>query len=227
MRITGSFARGLTLAAIGGIKTYYEAAESGLQAFQDNELAQIRKTAEAQHWEYSDWAGASQEHEMTFDMLVPNYFRYSCVVLLYLIFESKLKEMCEIAHKAAPDKPLPEFGRDFVGTCKRYLRDAADFSTQHWGQLEDLSKLRNCIVHASGRVGGRYAKHIASIAETGIGIHISGAGSEPPSELLPLYLDDNQIMIEPRYCRWIIKTVYEFFEELCDALSLPAFSLGK
>ena len=198
MRITGSFVRGLTLAAISGIEDYYEAAESGLQAIEDKELAHIRETAQALNWEYADWAAASQEHEMTFDMLVPNYFRYSCVVLLYLVLESKLKEMCEIAHKAAPDKPLPGFGRDFVRTCKQYLKGAVGFSTQRWGQLEDLSKIRNCIVHASGKVEGKYSEHIRQLAKAGIGIAVSGNGKRAPAELLPLYLEDNMIMIEPQ-----------------------------
>ena len=156
MRITISFGRELTLAAVRGIEDYYEAAESGLRAIEDKELAQIRDMAAAQNWEYDDWAVAKQEHEMTFDMLVPNYFGYSCIVLLYLVLESKLKEMCEIAHNAAPDKPLPDFGQDFVRRCKRYLKDAVGFSTQRWGHVEDLSKIRNCIVHTSGKVEGRY-----------------------------------------------------------------------
>lgn len=227
MQITISFGRELTLAAISGIEEYYEAAESGLRAIESKELAQIRDMAAAQNWEYDDWAVAKQEHEMTFDMLVPNYFRYSCIVLLYLVLESKLKEMCEIAHEATPGEPLPDFGQDFVRRCKRYLKDAAGFSSKHWEHIENLSKIRNCVVHTSGKVEGKHCKQIEQLARVGIGIAVSGNERNMPTELLPLYLEDNMLMIEPQYCRWIIKAVHEFFEEVCDALSLPPLSLEK
>jgi len=226
MRLRISFARELTLAAISGIGTYYEAAESRLQAVEDKELAQIRDTAAAQHWEYDDWDIARQEHEMTFNMLIPNYFRYSCIVLLYLVLENKLKEICAIVQEPTC-KPLPGFDRAVVARCKKYLKDTVGFSTHLWKHIEDLSKIRNYIVHASGRVEGRHAEHVGHLAKTGIGIRVSGAVGEMPAHPLPLYLEKDMIVIEPSYCRWIIKTVYEFFEGLCGALSLPAMSIDS
>ena len=58
--------------------------------------------------EFAEWDTERQVHEMTFDMLLPNYFRYSYLFLLFLIVEDKLKEIFQITaekHKESLNKP--------------------------------------------------------------------------------------------------------------------------
>ena len=39
---------------------------------------------------------ALQEHSMTFDMMLPNFYRYSLIVLLRLVIEEKLRELSSV-----------------------------------------------------------------------------------------------------------------------------------
>lgn len=61
MRIRISLARELTLAAVSGVESYYEAAETGLKEVADRELERIRDAAGAEQWEYEDWGVATRE----------------------------------------------------------------------------------------------------------------------------------------------------------------------
>lgn len=91
--------------------------------------------------------------------------------------------------------------------------------------LQICDKIRNCIVHASGKVKRTPKEGIRHLVEKEKGILISGTRQELREELQPLYLEDDMQMLKPEYCRQIIGTVHTFFEELCDALSLPELTV--
>jgi len=233
MKIIVSFARDLTLAAIDGIEEYYEIIESKLQTAKEEERTRIREKIKDMQLDWEDelaeWDIARQEHEMTFDMLLPNYFRYSCIVLLYLVVENKLGEICEVAQNIKsnlPASPKPKQG--IIKEYRKYLTEVVGIAGQQWNAIYDLNKIRNCIVHASGKVkDSRDEEYIRRMAEDEIGVAISGTPGELREDLRPLYLEDDMLMLKPEYCRKTIKMVRDFFEELCDALSLPKFTIEK
>ena len=57
------------------------------------------------------------------------------------------------------------------------------------------------------------------IAGKGVGIQISGKSAS--NELTPLYLADNMLMIEAKYCKAVISEIAVLFQELCKAAQLP------
>jgi hypothetical protein len=225
-KIVISFPRELTLAAIDGVERYYETVESQLQSAKAAERDQIYKTVRGLglegEEELGEWHLAMQEHEMNFDMLLPNFLRYSCVVLLYLIVENKLGELCKAADSPRKNPPPPPPRQRVIRTYEKYLSQNMGIAGLQWEHLYELSKVRNCIVHASGNVEASNDRdYLRQLAEKGIGISISGQNEDFQDSLKPLYMDEHMLMLKPEYCKRIIKNVHAFFEELCDALSLP------
>jgi hypothetical protein len=189
-------------------------------------------------------------------MLYPNYLRYSYLVLLYLVVENKLWELHEVARSRENGRSLTQPGpkcsiirwyqkwlkqppaktvqprptRDIIrwhkGWFKRHLAEDTMVHGLRWDDLLDLNKVRNCVVHASGKVSGlQYEKRIRDIAQKGIGVSISGDRPCRDDRLEPLYLEDDTLMIEPAYCRRVTTVVRDFFGGLCDALALPKITM--
>ena len=233
MRIIGSFTRELTLAAIDGLAKYYEIVESKIQTAKEEERVHIREKIKSMRLdlegELVEWDIARQEHEMTFDMLLPNYFRYSCMVLLYLVVENKLKEFCEVAQSVKnnlPPPPQPKHG--IVNEYKKYLSNTVGLFSKRWDAVRDLNKIRNCIVHASGKVKDSSDKeYLRRLANSEKGIIINGTREQLREDLRPLYLEDDMLMLKPEYCREIIQKMRDLFEELCDALSLSKLAIEE
>jgi len=216
--------RDLTLAAINGLARYHELMEAQLLLASHQELEHLTRKIKGMHLtedeERREWGLARQEHEMDFGMLMPNYYRYSCVVLVYLVVESRLQEVCDVARRLDPS--LPEFKRprsDVLGRYCKYLICNVRLRSQYWDAIHDLSLVRNCIVHACGDV--RYSDQRADlqrIANTDIGLSIGWPSAELNLDLLPLYLGDDTLMMESRYCKHIISVTRSFFEELYHGL---------
>ena len=224
MGIEELFARDLAMGTLDGVAKYYELVESQLHSAKEEDrakkLKEVRSMGLRREDELVEWDLAMQKHDYTFNMLQPNYFRYSCIVLLYLVLENRLGEVCKAAHSSGVLPAPPKPRGNIIESYKNYL-EAAGISNRQWEAMSNLSKIRNCIVHASGKVLGRPNEaDIRELANSVIGIEISGTHDLP--ELQPLYLEDDMLMLEPEYCRSIIKTVRDFFEELCDSLSLTS-----
>jgi hypothetical protein len=230
MEIEISFTRELTLAAVDGIAQYYEIVESQLQSAKAEERQRIHGIIKGMGLnrddEVTEWDIAMQEHEMTFEMLLPNFFRYSCIVLLFLVVENKLGEICKAAKQAKEDMPPPPHPeRDVIKEYKKYLNQVGT-SGLRWDAIHDLNKVRNCIVHASGRVkGSQYETYLRQLAKSEIGISISGDSYNFQDGLQPLYLEDDMLMLKPEYCRQVIRNVRDFFEKLCDVVPLPRLTI--
>lgn len=230
-KIVISFPREFTLAAIDGVERYYETVESQLQDAKAIDRKQIDETIRNMGLEgdeaLAEWNIALQEHEMNFDMLMVNFLRYSCIVLLYLVVENKLGELCKAAYtskKNMPPPPLPK-GR-LIKTYQEYLTQKVGLTGMQWEHLYELRQVRNCIVHASGNVETSHdSDDLRELAERGIGISISGQNEDYYDDLKPLYMDEHMLMLKSEYCTRIIKNTRTFFEELCDALALPRLEI--
>ena len=232
MRIQISFTRELTLAVISGLAEYYETVELQLQSAKSAEKARmheiIKKMGLDAEEEFADWDIAMQEHEMIFDMLLPNFFRYSFVTLLLLVVENKLGELCHTVNgvkQLASVPPRPT--RDIIKEYKKYIIKEAGISSLKWDTLHELSKVRNCIVHASGKVKGIHNEtFLRQLVSRRAGLSISDRRHYFRSELQPLYLEDDMLVIEPEYCRYAVSSIEVFFEELFDEILLPKLVLG-
>lgn len=233
MKIRISLTRELTLATIDGIAQYHETVESQLQSAKREERKRIHEMMQAmeldREHQMAEWDVAMQEHAMTFDMLLPNFFRYSLIVLLFLVVESKLGELCRAVKNVRgniPSPPCPE--KNIVNEYKEYLTKRAGISGLRWDKIHDLNKIRNCIVHASGKVKGfRHETYLRQLARREIGLSISGDDYDPKDDLQPLYLDEDMLVLRPEYCKGAISNIRDFFEELCDAVPLPRLTINQ
>lgn len=226
-KIIISFAREDTLNAIGGLQRYYETFESQLQSTKASEYEQADREVKNMELEGEEelieWDLARQGLETNFNMLLPNFFRYSYIVLLYLVVENKLVELCKAVYspkKNIPSPPSPR--RSVIRTYEKYLSQDMGIAGLQWEHLYELNKVRNCIVHTSGKVEASGDRdYLRQLAKKGIGISISNQDEDYHDGLQPLYLDDDMLMLKSEYCLRMVKNVRIFFEELCDALHLP------
>jgi len=227
MGILISFPRGLTLAAFSGLASYHETMESQMQSAAEAEKLiveeSIRKMGLSAEKEMQEWDLAMQNHDMRFNMLMPNFLRYSLIVLLFLVVENKLGELANVAaqtHPKSPKVPNPK-GR-VIETYKRYFTEEVGISSLDWQTMHELNAIRNCIVHTSGKVKGRPDEtRLRNIANKHKGLSVSNTRQFSRIDLHPLYLEDDMLVIEPSYCSYIIDRAKHFFEQLCDALQLP------
>jgi hypothetical protein len=230
-KIEISFTRDLTLSAIDGIALYHETVEMQLLAAKDAQRKQIHEMIRSMKLEgdeeLAEWSIAMNEHRMNFDMLLPNFFRYSCIVLLYLVVENKLGEICQAAYSQKKTNPPPKSPKhSVIKQYDKYISERLGIVGLQWEHLYELNKVRNCIVHASGRVKGFYKEDdLRQLAMEGLGISISGQTEDYHDDLEPLYMEDDMLMIKSEYCQRTIRNIRTFFEVLCDAVSLPHFVL--
>jgi len=222
MRTKGSFFPSLTLATIDSLDRYHDTVESQLQSAKEEEytriLGEIRNLRLDWGDEITEWGLAMQEHTATHDMLFANFFRYSFIVLLFLVLENRLKELCGIVAHLKQESP-PIARREVVKTYKNFLKSlGVSVSKEFWTSIHDLNKVRNCIVHASGNVkGSKDEQHLRNIAQSEPGLRVSRGYQ---GETYPLYLEDDMLIVEPEYCRRIVANIRWLFEELFQAVPL-------
>lgn len=229
MKLDTFFVRDLTLSTIDGVAKYYELVEAQLQSVKEDERQKIRETiknwglSEDEAW--SEWNIAMQEHSATYDMLLVNFLRYSSIVLIFLVVENKLREICEAAKEVKGiSSEVPKPRQRVVEAYKRYLESEIKISNVDWGKIYDLNKIRNCIVHALGKVTGfQHQHHIEQLARKPIGLFVSGDNYQYSDNTEPLYLEDGMLVLMPEFCRQAIKDVHDFFERLCESIPLPRF----
>jgi hypothetical protein len=206
--------------------------ESQLQAAQGQDHGRIQKMLKSlnlgrdEYWE--EWHIAQQEHEMTYEMLLPNFLRYSYIVLLFLVIENKLGEICRAIYEvreniASPPQPTHEIVKKY----KDYIEKDAKITNLKWEPIHDLNKVRNCIVHASGKVtGSKHETRLRQLAKKKDGLFISSYNHDFQGQVQPLYFEDDILVLESEYCKRVVKTVQIFFEELCDKIPLPRLSVS-
>jgi len=216
--------------AFHGLAEYYEKSESLLQSARreaasriDEEVKKMAKDSKlSDDQEYAEWSIKIQDHETTYDMLFTNFFRYSFIVLAYAVLEDHLDRLCVAFHDAKSlTEPPPAPRGNIVKTYRDYIdRGGALVQSDLWEPVQDLQSLRNCIAHSSGDVSrSRYQSQILKIVAKDIGILISRKSAN--DEMTPLYLRDNMVMVEPRYCTSIAPQMHVLIEAICKAVDLP------
>ncbi|GAG58290.1 unnamed protein product [marine sediment metagenome] len=216
----------LAKSAFSGLSEYYERSESLLESAKKEGASRIneevnklaRDFALSKDEEYGEWVSKMQDHETTYDMLFTNFFRYSFIVLAYLVLEDHLHRFCialQDAKGLAEAPPIPK--GNIIKTYRNYV-DRAKVSVQDglWEGVEDLRFIRNCITHSSGNVArSSYQSDLYRIAQKNVGIYISRKFDR--NEMTPLYLQDNMIMIESKYCKSVVRDMQVLFETMCKA----------
>lgn len=229
MTIHTAFMRDLTMATMNGLMHYYQTIEAQLQVVRTQEKQKTQEFLRGLNLDYEDYLSEfdvqMQEYTATFEMLFTNFFRFSCITLLYLVTEDKLRELSEAAQVVRKvSTPVPQPTSNTVNEYKKYLTDEIRITGINWGKVDELNKVRNCIVHKSGKVKGfRSEIFLRSLAKSAPGFHISGKDYSYPEDVEPLYLEDDMIVLDKSYCQQAIKEISELFEQICDAIPLHSF----
>lgn len=139
--------------------------------------------------------------------------RYSFIVLLHLVVENQLVQFC---NELKEQRNLPirsnEMSGDAIKRSKIYLQKVAGISNINWTPVEDLSKVRNCIVHAFGKVElSRDENYLRQMEARGNGLSITswGVGFEEEGILSP----------NSDFCTSAVRDATTFFEEVFEAAS--------
>lgn len=162
---------------------------------------------------YLDTAG--DEFHYTHEVMFPRSQRYSFIVLLFLNLERMLTRFCDHVKKEGKHEiRVTDFKGDIVARSRTYLHKYAkvpEADKRFWDAIEDLSKVRNCIVHTYGQVEhSSDKKRLQDIANMNHGLSIGDYD-----------LDQGHIVLEPGYCEKAILDVSALMTELFDKAGFP------
>jgi len=154
---------------------------------------------------------AEDEYDWTYKFMFPRSLRYSYIVLLFLVIESELVGLCDdIKERRGIPLRANELKGDTIARTKSYLRKLAGLALlddQLWLAVEDLGKVRNCIVHALGKVElSNDQGRLRELATKNIGLSISGDG----------YPDEGLLILTAEYCKSATQNVQALFTALFD-----------
>lgn len=193
-----------------GLRDYIDKSEFQLATLADEELNDPKYLNPPEGEPGIGYIMYQHEH------LFPLSLRYSFVVLLYLIIEDRLRQACNLIQKI---RALPIRAKDLRGDtleqCMIFLDKLVGIQRQSistWQRISDLSKIRNCIVHSSGRVEESRDKDYLKLLAKQENSLIDLSDNEQPTE--------TQLVISPEYC--VISTLVagRFFEEIFEAANL-------
>lgn len=231
VKVDTAFYRDLTMADIHALGEYLQTMESQLEALKNEDynriLSHSKNLVLDEEQKMAEWDIAIDEHTAKYDMLFRNFFRYSFVVLINLFVENSLRELCYAVQDLKEiSKQVRNPRRSIIEKRKQFLCEVGvSVSQELWEPITTLTKVRNCITHASGKVGRSNPKdeqHLREVTTQGLGILISDIHSE--RELHALYREDDMLVLEAKYCTKIVEDIAKLFEMLCDAAGLDSFS---
>jgi hypothetical protein len=133
--------------------------------------------------------------------------RYSFIVQLYVVFETRARALCNELNRREPNLVLRVDdlkGGQYFGGIRLFLTKVRPCRIKCWEGLDELRIVRNCIVHANGLVSeaDRGKESLRRIAKSKRGVTIDSEG---------------YLAIERRYCETAFGSVRRFFKEAFDS----------
>lgn len=191
-----------------GLAEYQKAMEAQLPIIQQHEQSSIEAFRDHDLPNTLPYESMMEEYDWVYEYFFPRSLRYSFIVLLFLVTEHQLNQLCDVIQKR---RNLPvqanEMGGDALKRSKVYLQKVAGLSIKNWEYLEDLSKVRNCIVHALGKVElSKDEKHLKQLVKKNIGISISDEDSQ----------EEGFLVVSDEYCASAVRFAKQVFEEIFD-----------
>lgn len=205
--------RTVTEDMLKSLTKYQSTMESQLSTVQKEEQQRISDLAKTFGMDEQEMLaeGAYEEYQWTYDFMFPLSFRYSFIVLLFLVLESQLVSLCdEVKRRKGVPLRANELKGDAISRFKIFLKKLAGVAIDEkfWEKIEDLSKVRHCVVHTLGDVKkSSDEKHLRALATRRTDTSISSND-----------LHDKDILnIEPEYCAQAVEDVKNLFEEIFNA----------
>lgn len=215
---------------VANLHSFIDFGESRIEAALEEERKEVAALDEALIATYGDdlWTDADVEFLQEqwgcddpdrpdepfspYHYVFPRYLRYSFITLVALVFESELVVLCRAIAHGLQIQPAQLGGKSSALKNARAFLLAnvgpASVEAANWDRLQDMVKVRNCIVHAGGRVDlSSDRDHLVALGQRGIGLMID-QHERPGVRLLG---------IERQYCSGIVEEVELFFGTVFDA----------
>jgi len=156
--------------------------------------------------EFADWRSEIQFFEDRYERDFPSKIRYSFVVLLFIVLETRLRAACdEISKRSSLELRESDLKGSALERARAFLKKVANLPS--WDQMTlqqliDFQKVRDCIVHTNGQIAGsRDEKRLNFLCNQNEGLS-SEAGS---------------LMIERHYCKKMLEISKSYFRHLFDS----------
>jgi len=193
---------------------YHKKLEAQIPIIGKNEFEKVQEWAKQESIEYGEYDIAVDELKWDYEYSFPRSLRYSFIVLLYLVVEKQLTQLCKIIQEG---RNLPikanDLRGDIIERSKTYIHRVAGVSMNDvdWNKLGDLSVVRNCIVHTMGEiVESKDKAHLQKMVSANIGL---STGNDE-------FFDSNRLQISTEYCSKAVREMQAFFDQLFDAAGM-------
>jgi hypothetical protein len=153
------------------------------------------------------------ETKWIYESYFPRFLRYSLIVTTVMILETQLVKLCDIIKaKRGLLVRSKDLKGDTLNQCKRYLEDIAKLPLNQlfWDKAADLSKVRNCIVHAMGDIElSNDRNRLRDLVRANQGL-ITG-------DTVFTGLEENILYVSPEFCTRSIKNIQQLFDDVFKA----------
>ncbi|MGA2261699.1 MAG: hypothetical protein ABSH28_09710 [Acidobacteriota bacterium] len=153
--------------------------------------------------DWSDFSAQEQVYEIVYLREFPKDLRYSFIVLICVLLETRLSEACD---KIQSRNQLPlratALKRDILKQVKLYLKKVVglDLNNTTWEKIDFVKAVRNCIVHAAGSVDkSRDAEKLKQGKNRWPGFQID---------------EDSNIMLEKEFSQFALSASEQLFDEI-------------
>jgi hypothetical protein len=199
--------------ALNNLKDYVALMEIQLQQVREAARAKIpQNPAGLSNEDFSQWQREIFSHESRFEKDFPVKARYSFIVLLSIIIENSIRDICDVISERRSFF-LKE--KDFKGApldrLKTYLIKVAQVALPDkmlLQELNDIQNVRNCIIHTNGYVElSRDKKRLTQLARDAKGIDIDA---------------DGYVVISLEYCNRSIQATAIVFDQIFESAGFGA-----
>lgn len=150
-----------------------------------------------------------------FEYLWPLAKHYSFVTLLHLTIEERLRQLCLIVQTHDEKLSIHPLGNG-IESYMNFLEGSERYNIRrkelmNWQAITDFEKVRNCLVHAFGRieyVRAKDKKRLQHLIKMDKGLSVETRVPQS-SQLMPSF----------DYCRNAVGTALKFFLEIDEQLS--------
>lgn len=191
------------LLTVSGLEKYLDVIEAQLEEVHriERQTLELEQPTGSSEEEHENYLRELQDLDDRYDHDLRPAMRYSFVVLIHIVFETKIRDFCTRIQR---DLNLPQIAvTDLRGSAidqsKLFLTRLAGIRAQdfpEWQQLRTLQKVRDCIVHAYGHIAdSRDEVFLRELAAKSDGVSID---------------DDGRIAVSKGFCEKHLAAVQNF-----------------
>jgi len=190
--------RGETEHEMDMLGRYIAASETGLVHVREEDKLILDEQASKIKGDFLEAAGPFIAHAYAFHQEFPMIMRYSHVTVIYSFVEYRLSTLCDelVTRNGHAETHRPQ-GFGSIKESKTFLTKVVDAKITQWDELDELAKLRNCIVHCNGFIDKHRATlEIERIVRRNDGLKLS---------------DQRRLLIEGTYVQKISQEIRDLF----------------